>query len=279
MSDRRSAVSLLLAAVALVCAAGVAQAASGLGWELRGFVAPEFAADAAAGASAAWFLPPVSGRSALRMVHLLGLCLGLGTALLLDGSVLMWRRAGHAPANAARLLSVGGHVVVAGFGLLWASGVALVGLAVEADPAFLANPKIWAKVLIVTALTANAMVLHARVLPAFALSAGRPIDGRWRSGERTLFVACGAVSSASWGLAFGLGALPEWNYTAPFGAILVLWLIGMLMAAVAIQILMPAARNGAPYRGPDRRRRAPAPASPAPSRAEAATEILSPAPR
>lgn len=250
---RRHAV--LVGASAVLFATLASGATTDAGWELRGFLAPDFAPALGGAASNAWSLPPVSWRSALRMVHLVGLCLGLGTALLLDGSVLAWRRAGRAPVNAAGLLSAGGHVVLAGFGLLWASGVALAGLAVAADPAFAANPKIWAKVAIVTALTANALVLHARVLPAFALSSGRPIDGRWRGRERRLFVGCGAVSSASWVLAFALGALPEWNYKAPFGAILVLWLVGMLMAAVAIQLLLPPTAAGAPYRGPDRRRR------------------------
>lgn len=247
---------LALPLVTLVLAltgVSIAQAAPDLGMELRGFLPLEFGPGAVQ-PGAQWYLPPVEPRSVLRMVHLVGLCLGFGTAMMLDGGALLWIRAGRAPAYAPELLGVGSRLVLVGFALLWASGIALTALAVNADPAFLQSPKLWAKVAVVSALTANAMVLHAHVLPPFAQSMGRTLDGQWRGPERALFVASGAVSSASWLLAFALGVLREWNHTSHFGSILVLWLVGILTAAIAIQLLLPPMPRRAPYLGPDRRR-------------------------
>ncbi|MBB3997056.1 hypothetical protein [Aureimonas pseudogalii] len=250
------ALTLPIALASLLGACAIA-GASDLSADLRGFLAPDFLHEkvqaAAVPAFLPAFLPPVELRSLLRMIHLVGLCLGFGTAMTLDGTALAWLRSGRAPVHASEHLEVGGRIVLVGFALLWASGVALTWLAVLADPAFLTNPKIWAKVVVVTALTVNAFMLHIRVLPTFSRSLGRSIDGRWRKRERVSFVACGAVSGASWVLAFALGVLREWNYAASFAAIMALWLIGMALAAAAILLLMPAGRGAARYEGPDRR--------------------------
>lgn len=246
----------LLALLALLLTVGAAEAVPIGAWDLRGSLPLELAAQGGAASTlSGWSLPPIELRSLLRMVHLIGLCLGLGTTLLLDGSLLGWLRAGRAPDYAPSVLGAGGRVVMVGFGLLWASGAALTALAASGDPSFLASPKLWAKIVVVTALTANAFVLHARVLSPFSQSLARAIDGRWRGRERRLFVACGAVSATSWLVAFALGVLREWNHGAAFGAILLVWLIGMLAAALAIQLLLPAPSAAAPYRGPDRRQR------------------------
>ncbi|WP_153003624.1 hypothetical protein [Aureimonas ureilytica] len=256
MPPRPTVLPSLLVALALLLAVGAAEAVPSGAWDLRGSLPLEMAAHGGAASTlSGWSLPPVELRSLLRMVHLIGLCLGLGTTLLLDGNLLGWMRAGRAPDYAPSILGAGRRVVMVGFGLLWASGAALTALAVSSDPSFLASPKLWAKIVVVTALTANAFVLHTRVLSPFSQSLARAIDGRWRGRERRLFVACGAVSATSWLVAFALGVLREWNQGAGFGAILLVWLIGMLAAALAIRLLLPAPSAAAPYRGPDRRQR------------------------
>ncbi len=198
-------------------------------------------------------LPPVELRSILLILHLLGLCLGLGTAISLDLTCLRWVRSGIVPPGAGEALKQGERMVLIGFALLWASGIALVAL----HPGHLGNPKVWAKLVVVSALTLNAVLLHRRVLPVFGASLGRPLDGGWRSGERDLFVLCGAVSAASWSMAFALGVLREWNNVVAAGPILLLWLLAVAGAYVAGTTLFPrpaSARGRDVYQGTERRR-------------------------
>ena len=255
--------ALLGAVLALLVLLGPAGAAEFADWSLRGADLADLPDFAGAGglreALAAWTLPPIETRSLLRMVHLVGLCLGFGTTLMLDASLVAWIRTGRAPGHGAELLRAGGRMVLLGFALLWASGLALTALAVSGDPSFLASAKLWAKVIVVTALTINALVLHRKVLSPFSQSLDRSIDGRWRGRERQMFIACGAVSSASWILAFMLGVIREWNHTAPLGALLSFWLLAILMTALAIGLVLPAALPSLPYQGMDRRRARSAP--------------------
>ncbi len=81
---------LALCVLAVSCATAASAAAQIPLGELRGFLAPDFVSAAAPAPSFAALLPPaVELRSVLRMVHLLGLCLGFGTALSLDLNTLL----------------------------------------------------------------------------------------------------------------------------------------------------------------------------------------------
>ena len=250
-ATHRSACSLVLA---MVCSWALPASAAPIPIdELRGFLAPDFVSTAVP--SIAWtsYLLPLELRSVLRMLHLLGLCLGLGAAIQLDINVLRWLRNGRVSEGAREMIRSGEQLVALGFALLWASGIALTALAVKADPAFLGNEKLWAKVLIVIALTANAVLLHAKVLPSFTASLARPLNGSWRGRERLVFMFAGAVSASSWGMAFALGVLREWNYVVGFPTILCLWLLAMMATWATISALLPKSKSGAAYGGVERR--------------------------
>ena len=158
--------------------------------------------------------------TALKLIHLVGLMMGFGGAILAD--MLILKRAILAPIEKHTIESVQhlSHIVLAGVGLLWVSGAALVYVRYSADPGFLMNEKVWAKVAIVAILTINGFAVHNIALSYLNSRTGRqmfcPDLPRHMIG--LTFVA--AVSSVSWFVPFVLGAAAEYNFTVP--AVLIL---------------------------------------------------------
>ncbi len=177
--------------------------------------------------------PPVRVLTLLVGLHLIGLSFGLGGATMLDFWILRWMRWGSLPPEIARIFLFVGKVVTVGLGLLWLSGLGFLAVYAAESPEKLANPKLWAKLVVVLALTVNGLVIHAVVLPGVLRDIGRPmLDGV--SGVRTgVFLVSGAVSGVSWYAAFALGLMREWNGVVPTGLLLSLWLAGVLAASLA----------------------------------------------
>jgi hypothetical protein len=77
--------------------------------------------------------------------------------------------------------------------VLWLTGLALIGFAIGIDSdALMARPKLLAKLLVVIALTANGVALHAFAFPSLGRTSvqGRP--------NVVVPVVLGAISTASW---------------------------------------------------------------------------------
>ena len=86
------------------------------------------------------------------------------------------------------LRQVSGRVFVL-LGLLWLTGASLVGMSTEAKPdIFITNSKLAMKVLVVTVLTLNGLLLHSVAFPMML------------RGARIAAIACllGAISTGSW---------------------------------------------------------------------------------
>lgn len=177
--------------------------------------------------------PPVRVLTLLVGVHLIGLSFGLGGATMLDFWILRWMRWGSLPPEIARIFLFVSKVVTVGLGLLWLSGLGFLAVYAVESPEKLANPKLWAKLVVVLALTVNGLLIHAVVLPGVLRDIGRPmLDGV--SGVRTgIFLVSGAVSGVSWYAAFALGLMRELNGVVPTGLLLSLWLAGVLAASLA----------------------------------------------
>ena len=138
----------------------------------------------------------------VRLVHLLGLALGFGVALLADGSAA---RAVLRPLQEreVEMLRILHHVVTFGLVLLWASGVMLLWLRTGFDLERF-SPKLWTKVCVVSVLTLNAIAIGRMGLPTLMRFQS------WRFGdipilERIQLCALGTLSAACWGLALALG--------------------------------------------------------------------------
>lgn len=114
----------------------------------------------------------------LRLVHLMGLIMGLGGALLADYTIFshgVIRPVNDYTIFQSRLLS---HIVSIGLCILWVSGFAVIMIKLQLQPDFMQNPKIWAKIVIVVMLSINGILVHKLILPLLVRSAGyRLFDG------------------------------------------------------------------------------------------------------
>lgn len=107
-------------------------------------------------------------------MHLLGLCFGLGGVTMLDLWILRWMRRGSLPVEVGRTFHFISDAVAIGLGLLWLFGLGFLALYVMESPESLRTPKLWAKVLVVSILTINGMIIHAFVLPEVLRDLSRP---------------------------------------------------------------------------------------------------------
>ncbi|WP_205910418.1 hypothetical protein [Rhizobium sp. FKL33] len=175
-------------------------------------------------------------RTMLRLGHFAGLVFGLGFALFIDFFVQR-----KAPDGLTRqdldLVVWASRFVSLGLLLLWISGLGFLALYAVSDPAKLANPKIFAKIVIVAILTANGALIHARVLPALRRLQGAPLFAAARPRTLRLFALCAAVSTISWITPVILGAAPQLNFVVPMAVILLAY-AGAVFAAFVVGLIL-----------------------------------------
>jgi hypothetical protein len=115
--------------------------------------------------------------------------------------------------------------------VLWLTGLALIGFAIGMDPdALMARPKLVAKLLVVIALTANGVALHAFAFPRL---------GRAGIQERpsvVVPVVLGAISTASWLYASFIGVA---RVIAPSMSLqnFMTWYAMLLMVAIIVGLV------------------------------------------
>ncbi|MCV6595130.1 MAG: hypothetical protein OIF48_19445 [Silicimonas sp.] len=175
---------------------------------------------------------------AARAVHLLGLALGFGVAILAD---LKAARMVLRPLSGAEIdmLHAYHRMVALGLVLFWASGLVLIGL----RTGFVAenfSPKLVAKLGIVTLLTFNAVLIGKLGLRLLDDWPGARF-GALPFAERARLAALAGLSGAGWISALTLGVFStlrtmEWDRLSEI--IGVIYLLG-LMGALAIALLSP----------------------------------------
>ena len=143
-------------------------------------------------------------RMAVVYAHLIACCVAVGLVFMSDvamGRALL--RGGRAALIDVRQLRCVGGAVTSALVVLWLSGGALVAIDVAVKGlAYLENPKLQSKLLVVVVLTVNGLVLHRRVIP-WLMKAGSMFK---LPGTRCLAtILCGAVSGVSWLYAAMLG--------------------------------------------------------------------------
>lgn len=174
--------------------------------------------------------------------HLVGIVLGLGTTLYLDGGCFLsiarnsWD--GYRNFMTGALFDIATKYVMVGLGILWITGCGFIVHYAIFDPVKLANPKLYAKFALVSMLTINGYFLHYLVLRRVARM--RDCSQLVRSKIGPLCLFCGAVSTASWIGAFLLGALPVLNDAVAFPLFVSAWsvltLVVYFCARVAIAL-------------------------------------------
>ena len=143
---------------------------------------------------------------AARGVHLVGLAAGFGLALCADILALkfVFHPIGQRDVWLLRLMH---RVILAGLVLLWASGLFILYTRTGLDPAHF-SPKLIAKLIVVSLLTLNALIIGAYALPCFA----RQVDQTFGDFDPPILLKlCGiaGVSLSCWVSALALGVFSQ----------------------------------------------------------------------
>jgi hypothetical protein len=171
-------------------------------------------------------------KSLVVFVHLIACCVALGLVLYLDMSLLFSRRRELSPKllqDMQTLPTLVHHGLVA----LWATGFAIVAIGMQMKGlAYLDNPKLWVKVLVVTVLSINGWLLHRYALPMMVKSL-RLSDLARKQRLHLCWMA--GISGASWMTAAYLGIARYMNGSLSFTSILAVYLL-VLLASLALTL-------------------------------------------
>ena len=163
-------------------------------------------------------IPAHPVRTVLLLVHVLGLVFGLGSTILLDGLLVRNLRSRPLERQTTDLIHFGSQFVLAGLIMLWVSGAGFLAFYLQAAPQALENPKLWAKIAIVIALSLNGLQIHRSILPQLANKTGRPLLSGLSTAQKSQFAFASSISVTGWAFAFLFGMVKELNYLAPFWA-------------------------------------------------------------
>jgi hypothetical protein len=165
----------------------------------------------------------------IKIVHLLGLVMGLGGALLLDATILsrgIMRPISEYLLHQMKILS---RIVSAGLAILWVSGFTLIWMNWLVNPEYIENPKLWAKIAIVCVLTLNGVLIHAKIMPYMQKRLGQRMFESEPNKQLLLFTLVASVSAISWFTPFILGKASELNFVVPASTILLAYVAAVLV--------------------------------------------------
>jgi hypothetical protein len=177
-------------------------------------------------------------RSGLRLVHFAGIILGVGAATLLDLIIFRFVMTRRIEETDIRIIVFASHVIMVGLALLWVSGLGFFVYYWFFDPSKIPNPKLVAKIIIVSVLTLNAFLVHSFVLPQITIQIGQYLLDGLSKFHCFLLIAIGTISAISWYVPLVLGIVPQFNNTIPAEVILASYAVLVLSVNVIIQIAL-----------------------------------------
>ncbi len=138
-------------------------------------------------------------------LHLVGLALGFGGALVSDVMFFSSIKDKRISKQELHFMQLGGRMVWIGLIILFLSGIGLVWF----KPALLASSKFLLKMVVVTVIAINGAVFHLRHLPHLRDHVELPFHNSESFLARShLLTISGAISVVSWFSAAFLGSLP-----------------------------------------------------------------------
>lgn len=181
-----------------------------------------------------------TARLALVYMHLIACCIAVGAILSSDAKIVARLLSGRVPEIDGDLHKL--HALIgSALAVLWATGAALVWLDSLSSSLghVLSNPKMQAKIIVVSLLTVNGLWLNARVLPLLSARGSLLHLTPW---QRTGALLAGALSGVSWMYAvfFGIGRTLSWKY--PLAALLGLYPVFVLAGFAGMWMLTAWAR-------------------------------------
>ncbi|GAU84736.1 hypothetical protein BIWAKO_04673 [Bosea sp. BIWAKO-01] len=182
-------------------------------------------------------------KSAIKVMHLLGIILGLGAATVLDLVIVKFLISGKIKSDQIAMVKFMTGIVSAGLAVLWISGILYLTHYAVFDPVKLWNEKVWAKIAIVGVLTINGYFIHHTVLPLMEKQVGRSLFAGLSRKQIAMMMVFGTVSATSWYVPLILGAMPAFNFIVPAPRLLVAYAIILLIAIAATQGMVDTIRR------------------------------------
>lgn len=137
-------------------------------------------------------------------------------------------------------------IIWAGLFVAIASGAGFLYLYISQDMTIIvngevvdkiSNPKIWAKVTIISIIALNGLFIHRKVLPIFRKSIGQNINKSEVSKNLTLVLTSGALSATSWYSAFIMGAWSGLNFHFSYIEFIAIYIIILFIAILVANIV------------------------------------------
>lgn len=175
-------------------------------------------------------------KTLIKLIHLFGLALGIGGALLLDIIIFNFFHKREITQEKYEILKQSSSVVAFGLLLLWLSGIGYLIYYAAYVEHELDNPKIWAKVTIVAVLTLNGMLIHRFVLPYVRERIGKTLFHSCGNFQQFLMLAASVVSITSWLIPLGLGASKELSFSVGSMDILLTYGAVVLTGIIVAQV-------------------------------------------
>ena len=186
-----------------------------------------------------------------KILHLVGLCLAIGSVFIVDIRTLKSMSEPSFRLKPVMPLLDTLHLTISiGLFLLIISGVAIVYNRFDSLDAI--PDKVWMKSLLVGALLANSYYINKKVMPGFRektnLIDNIPLITFFNAKERLQFAICSSLSTLGWGGAFLLGAVKAFKTMsffeiAPYVAMF--WLVGFFLTLSALDLIAFINRNAA----------------------------------
>ncbi len=182
--------------------------------------------------------PANAYRTVIRFFHFIGLALGLGGATLLDLMVLRFFVRGRIVEETYQIFAFASKIVDIGLRILWITGISFLFLYALTNIELLTNPKVHAKLIIVSILTVNGFFIHTIILPTVRAQIGKSMFNGVSPARRTVFVMSGAISATSWYMPVALGAFPQLNFKVSAVDLLSIYLMGIIAISLAMQFII-----------------------------------------
>lgn len=169
-------------------------------------------------------------KSLVIFAHVIACAIALGLVLYMDISLFHHRKSELPPQLLRDLRTLPDWVYHALIGL-WATGLAIVALGIQSKGlTYLDNPKLWVKILVVSTLTVNGVLLHKYVLPILSTTTNLV---ELAKKQRFKMAIIAGVSSSSWLVSTYLGVARYMNGTLNFSTVF-LFYVSVLSALVVI---------------------------------------------
>lgn len=179
-------------------------------------------------------------------LHLIATCAAIGTIVLTDLRLL-------AKASGYRVVipppeRFEARIITFALIALYLTGAGIVYLGVSANPEYLANPKLQAKLVLVVLLSANAFILHRLVFPILGRS--RPVSA-WQRKDWISVALSVSLSNSMWFFCAFLGVARPWNGTVPIEFVLSVAFAVWLVVCMGVLAVLKLASRDAPRQSPD----------------------------